>query len=270
MIALSTVRDALEAVAKARNVSASAYLLYPGALMRALEAACRAGARVSLRVESLPYRDAAAARENAAEGQRLRELGAQVTFARGLHAKALVADGVVYLDDRNWAGADDTVLRDDVPADVRVLGDGRMSKSDALAGEAQLLQSAGGDDDVVVESEAFGYDKQIFPALQRLARSGRHVRLLVAARELRRSPPEREAIASLQALGVEVRTCEANEKFALAGKRGWVGSANATYAMRDQHEWGLQTDAPDVVTHLRSAFESRWIVAKPVKSLARG
>jgi hypothetical protein len=270
MIALSTVRDALGAVATARTVSASAYLLYPGALMRALESACHAHARVCVRIESAPYRDAAAARENAAEGKRLRELGAEVTFARGLHAKAIVADGVVYLDDRNWAGADDTVLRDDVAADVRLLGDGTMLKTDALAGEAQLLQSTNGDDDVVIESEAFGYDKQIFPALQQLAREGRHVRLLVAARELHRSPQEGNAIASLQALGVEVRTSEANEKFALAGERAWIGSANATYATPEQHEWGLRTNAPDIVTHLRAAFESRWSVAKPVKKTATG
>ena len=68
------------------------------------------------------------------------------------------------------------------------------------------------------------------------------------------------------ALGVEVRvgnpkSGDLDEKLAVAGDDGWVGSANATYARGAagaQRDWGMATREPVIVDGLRTAFERNW------------
>jgi hypothetical protein len=234
----------------------------------------RRGARVTVAIESAPFRNDAGAKINAAATTRLRRLGADVRLAPNEHLKGAVIDGRAFLDDRNWAvSSADTVVRDDRAADVQAVRDAILGrpgdaspalatrKERALAGERRLLDSALPGEDIVVQTESFGYGKEIYPALARLARAGKHVRLLVAGHDLRQSPRERSAIAHLRRLGVAVRASDNNEKFALCGKRGWIGSANATYARPDQRDWGLRSNAPRIVRHLRRAFEAHWSTA---------
>jgi phosphatidylserine/phosphatidylglycerophosphate/cardiolipin synthase-like enzyme len=276
MLALSSTDALLAAIRGAHTVAFSAYALHPGRVLDALESAARDGVRVSVRVERAPYKDDAGARENGRVLVALRSAGADARATDGLHLKAAVIDSAVFLDDRNWAddGAD-TIVRDDFAGDARVVRDalaGRTDppspffatrKADALAEEARLLYHARAGEDVIVETESFGFGRQIYAALSVIARQGRTVRLLVAARDLHDSPIESKAIADLRRAGVSVRVCDSDEKFALAGdRRAWLGSANATQGVPDQRDWGMRTDNPAIVAHLRAAFESRWTAAE--------
>ena len=282
MIELSSTAQLVRTLASARDVTFSAYVLPRGPVLDALQAACRRGARVTVSIESAPFRNDAGAKINAAAAARLRRLGADVRLTPNEHLKGAVVDGRAFLDDRNWTiSSADTVVCDERPADALAVSNAILGrpgdaspvlatrKDRALAGEQRLLESARSGEDVVVQTESFGYGKEIYPALARLARAGKHVRLLVAGRDLRQSPRERSAIAHLQRLGVDVRASENNEKFALCGKRGWIGSANATYARPDQRDWGLRSDAPQIVRHLRRAFETHWLTARPVSLSSR-
>jgi len=49
------------------------------------------------------------------------------------------------------------------------------------------------------------------------------------------------------------------------GTRAWIGSANSTSAHYngDQIEWGLRTDAPDVLRHYSRRFQTTWNKATP-------
>ncbi len=274
MVSLSSTAQLVRAIGRAHSITFSAYILSPGQVLDALRAAGERGARVVVRLAGATFRDDAGATINSQAAARLRAAGADVKLCDESHLKAAVVDGCAFLDDRNWpiAGAD-TVVRDDRAGDVwmlrkaivgGVVGSSRRLTTDkdaALAQEERLLASARPGEDVIVQTESFGYGKEIYPMLARLARGGRHVRLLVAKRDMRQSQRERSAIARLERLGVEVRTSESNEKFALCGRHGWVGSANATYAYPGERDWGLRTDDPQIVDHLRDAFESRWAKA---------
>lgn len=267
----------------ARSVLLTAYTLRPGRMLDALEAAARRGARVTVRLEGHPYADATGelTATNRAAIKALRRLGADAKLADtnahngpALHMKAAVCDGVAYLDDRNWPGRGDTIVRDDFRADVAAIESAALqrrtertpefwtSKRDALWAERRLLASATNAKRVDVESESFGTGSGAYGALKLLAKAGVACRLIVARRDL--SAKSKRALASLSQAGVAVRVSDSDEKMAIVDRtRAWIGSANATsaYANGDQIDWGLRTDAPDVLRHLNRRFATTWNAA---------
>jgi hypothetical protein len=134
------------------------------------------------------------------------------------------------------------------------------TKRNALAAEAALLATASRADRVLVESESFGAGNPVYSALDALARRGAAPRLLVGARVLARNHRERATLERLQRDGVDVRVCKDSEKFALAGDRAWVGSANASFdgGRDDMTDWGLATANRSVVSAARARLEARW------------
>jgi hypothetical protein len=292
-ITLATTAGFTAALARARTVTLASYTLHPGAVLGALDAAARRGARVNVRLDGDPL-DAAGKlqRDNAAAVAELRAAGADAAESAAggpeLHMKAAVVDGVAWLDDRNWAGvAGEQIVRDDDPADVAAIAAalaGRpasagsnvgTTKQDALGLEAGLIAGAGAAP-LAVETESFG-NGPIYNALLRRAQAHEPTRLLVAGRELAeaRSAVERAHLARLATLGVEVRAGnprhDTNGKLAVTAGAAWTGSANATYA-RDafgaQRDWGvLIRDAP-VVAGLGDTFERDWSLARPIEAAA--
>jgi phosphatidylserine/phosphatidylglycerophosphate/cardiolipin synthase-like enzyme len=284
MIALSSAACAVDAVGHARRILATAYLLPPGAMLRALEAAARRGAQVTVRLEGRPFFDHGALSScNQAAVHALARLGADARLVDRdgggppLHMKAAVCDGVAYLDDRNFTGrGNEIVLRDDSVRDVRAIRTaaadrppiaGRSfwtTKSQALQGEARMLHIARRAQHVDVESESFTCRSSTYAALKRLAQQGVHCRLIVSKKEL-----DRRTVALLENAGVRVRAADFNEKFALIeGRRAWVGSANATspFYDPDQIDWGARTSSRALVRALHARFRAQWEAAKPVEN----
>ncbi|HTU82752.1 MAG TPA: hypothetical protein VMF61_11520 [Candidatus Acidoferrales bacterium] len=261
MVRLSSTRDAIAAVGGARDVQACAYTMRDGPMLRALEDAARRGAHVVVRLDGAdrPAEDGIA-RNNRGIVRRLRAAGADAALRRGTHAKSIVADGAAYFDGRNW-GEGDFVLRDDGACGVA------GTKRDALALEAALLGRASAADGVLVESESFGTGNPVYGALHALARAGASPRLMVSERDLRHNARERAILERLQHDGARVRVCPDSEKFAVAGSRAWIGSANASFALRDAGDltdWGLTTGDAAVVAAARDRVERRWTAAKPL------
>ena len=85
------------------------------------------------------------------------------------------------------------------------------------------------------------------------------------SREVASNARERKALERLAGDGVAVCLCRDSEKFALAGRRAWIGSANASpdFGTPDMLDWGVCTDDPTVVAAARAAVEARWNAAKP-------
>jgi hypothetical protein len=291
MVQLSSAREVQAALSAAERVDVLAYTLRRGPVLHGLEAAARRGAHVRVRLEGVPYGDSSGsfARENRRIVDELTRAGIDAQLARvgpraadeaPVHAKAIVADDRLFLDDRNW-GDNDFVVCDRDPAAARAVldamdGDAHaggcpsfaIEKRDALAREADLLQSAKPGDRVIVESESFGYDNPVYAALDALGKSGASPRLLVSSREAASNSRERKALERLVRDGVAVRLCRDSEKFALAGERAWLGSANASpaFGTPDMIDWGLCTDDPATVAAARAAVEARWNSAKPLKT----
>ncbi len=260
----------MAALEGSRDVSLVAYMLPKGQVLDALCRAAHAGAHVRVRLEGDIYKDDGGVDAvNRAAVAALRAGGADASIVHPddaskdamVHAKAAVVDGALFLDDRNWPDdGEDTIVRADSVRDGSIA----WTKRESLASEAKLLEAGQRGDDAMVESESFGASNRVFDTLDRLARDGAHVRLLVCARDLQENVRERKALEKLLADGVAVRTTRDAEKFAvLNGARAWIGSANATaaFAEPDQSDWGARTDAPDIVSHLRSAFDARWAAA---------
>ena len=269
----------------ARDVLLTAYTLRPGVVLDSLENAARRGDRVTVRLEGNPYADSSGdlSAQNRRVVRELRRLGADAklvdTNARNgpeLHMKAAICDGVAYLDDRNWPDGGDTIVRDDFRADVSAVRtaalSGRASRSaefstskrDALWSERRLLDSARKAQRVDVESESFGAGSGVYGALKRLAQSGVPCRLIVSRRDLH--PQSKRALCALAQAGVGVRVSDSDEKMAIVGgARAWIGSANATssFPNGNEIEWGLRTDAPDVLRHLARRFSGTWRAALP-------
>ncbi|MEO6835067.1 MAG: hypothetical protein ABI231_04065 [Candidatus Tumulicola sp.] len=288
MVALSSTADVLGALSTAGKIDVLAYTLRRGPVFDGLEAAARRGAHVRVRLEGLPYGDPSGsfARENREIVEALARAGVRAELARTgpggadkapVHAKAIVADARVFLDDRNW-GPEDLVVCDRDPADVAAVRgamDGgvraggspsfALEKRAALAREAELLSSASPDADVVVESESFGSGNPVYGALDALGKSGVNPRLLVSSRDA--NVRERRALARLARDGVRVRITRDTEKFAVVDARAWVGSANASpaFAHPDMIDWGLCTQDPAIVAAARDRAETRWNAAKPFR-----
>jgi len=267
----------------AQSVLLTSYTLRPGPTLDALEDAARRGARVTVRLEGRPYADATGElrAENRLAVKALRRLGADAKLVDtngrngpALHMKAAVCDGVAYLDDRNWPGQGDTIVRDDFRADVAAVESAALqrradrtqefwtSKRDALWAERRLLSGATNAKRVDVESESFGTGSGAYGALKLLAKAGVPCRLIVARRDL--NDKSKRALASLAQAGVAVRVSDSDEKMAIVDRtRAWIGSANATssFANGDQIDWGLRTDKPDVLKHLSRRFDTTWNAA---------
>ncbi len=291
MIALSSTSDVRAAISRARDVDVLAYTLARGPVLGALEAAASRGAHVSVRLEGAPYGDSdgALARHNRRIVEELARFGVDARLGHvhpsgdseaPVHAKALVADGRVFLDDRNWRGRDFVVEDRDADA-VRAIVDaveGKtphgapnaafvLEKRGALAREAELLRAARTGDDVVVESESFGNGNPVYAALDDLGNRGFAPRLLVSAREAT-NEREAKALARLASDGVIVRVTGSTEKFALVDDRAWIGSANASadFGHPDMLDWGLCTGNGDIVSAARERVEARWTAAKRLAS----
>jgi phosphatidylserine/phosphatidylglycerophosphate/cardiolipin synthase-like enzyme len=278
------------ALGTAHDVALTAYTLREGGVRDALAAAARRGATVRVRLERDPLDDAADTlhRANAEAVAVLRAAGADAALTGPgeptLHLKAAVVDGTAWLDDRNWAtSGPERILRDTQADDVAAVrsavagdrgADGHLAttKSGALRLEADVIVQTGAAP-LVVESESFG-SGTVYNALLHRAKAGLPIRLIVAGREVAESVHGREGkrLARLAALGVEVRVGDPqrgdlNEKLAVGGDDGWVGSANATDAYGSfgaQRDWGMATRAPGVVADLRASFERNWRAARPL------
>lgn len=288
MIRLSATSEAAADVLAARCVDVLAYTLRRGPLLGALETAAERGAHVRVRLEGAPFGDTAGAlaKYNRRIAGELARCGADVRLARAtpassgdppVHAKALVADGKLFLDDRNW-GEGDFVVADSDGGAVREVVDaieGRavhdvpsapfaFSKNGALQREATLLREARAGDAAVVESESFGYANPVYAALDEFARRGGAPRLLVSSREARNAR-ERAALTRLARDGVDVRLTTSTEKFAVVGAQAWIGSANASpdFQKPEMIDWGLTTTDAATVAAARARVESRWSTAKP-------
>jgi hypothetical protein len=204
--------------------------------------------------------------------------------------KAVIADGKLFLDDRNWpADGRDTILTTTDPADLAAVRSALESlaspggsvsaggaadagvlatiKGRALDLEVATIAAAATDgvDGVDCESESFGAGR-VSAELLRLAEAGEHVRLLVAARRVCAS--EARTLCDLQAAGVEVRLGQRGEKLAIAGGQAWVGSANATSASPATLDWGYATAEPGIVAPLRARFEEEWSAGRPLDVLS--
>jgi len=284
MVQITSASAMQTAVEHAHSVELAAYLLRPHSpIVAALEGAAQSGAEVHVRVDGNPYRDEGGAivRASAAAARELRAHGvdARVVTDRGVHLKAAVVDGRAFLDDRNWTqsgrdtivacdDADDVALVRDAIETGRIGADGHLAtgKYAALQFEADTIAAAPSGS-VDVASEGFGYSTT-YSALRDRARAGGAVRLIVSENELRSShaTQERDALRRLAGVGVEIRVGSSrsgagNEKLAVAGDRGWVGSANATYG--GDSDWGLRTSDPRLVGALQQRFDDNWRASRP-------
>jgi hypothetical protein len=283
VMTLSSTSNLLRALDGAHDVTLTAYMLPAGRVLDGLMVAAKAGAHVRVRLEGYIYKDnGGIGAVNAAAIAQLRAAGADAQFVHPdkdspdamLHTKAALIDGTLFLDDRNWPDdGGDTIVRDTFPSDAQMVADAvdgkedwptpffAVAKRESLASEARLISAARPGDDVIVESESFGANNRVDKAIDAAAHAGAHVRLLVNARDLQGNASENGALEKLAADGVDVHVCDADEKFAvLNGTRGWLGSTNATVAFNhpDELDWGVRTDAPQIVSHLREVFEKRW------------
>ncbi len=266
-VRISGTDELYAAIGSARSISLASYILHPGRLIEALEAAGDRGAEVSVRLEGDPLDPSgslAAVNLKVAKELRAHHVSAELTQT---HLKAAVIDGEAFLDDRNWAEhGPSTLIADSDPDDVGVVRAGIEGKAasdphlwtrkgDALNAEAQLLQDAGSER-IEVESESFGFGA-VEHALAAKARDENDVRLLVCARDAT-YPRAESALKRLAAAGVHVRVAPFAEKIAVAGPRAWVGSANAGIYPADMVDWGMRTRTPALVDALRARFEDNW------------
>lgn len=280
MIALSTTDGVLAAMQHARAVTLTAYVLRPGRVLRALQDAAYRGARVTVRLEARPYGDTSGEllRENSTAIGALRAAGADAATVDGdgahpLHLKAALIDRALYLDDRNWPddGAD-TIIRDCDPRDLHSVDEAlggnprndaplATQKDAALRREANVIyRAADAGEPVDVQSESFGYGR-VCGALRSAAQAHVPIRLLVAKRDV--NAHTESALKRLIALGVSVRVSKSDEKMALAGDRGWLGSANATMGIENQLDWGLDIFDTSIISSLRERFNATWDQSVP-------
>ena len=254
----------------AREVAFGTYFLGAGKMRDALVAAARRGAAVSVTMQDVPYRDdGSRAASTLASADALRAAGANVTLlprtSAPFHLKAVVCDGVAYLDDRNWSrDGREMVLEDSDPADVALVREalgGRggtnanlaTRKDAALAREVALIDRAR-DVPVTVETETLG-PSALSAALRRHARRGAATTLVIG-RTAADDPRERALLRSLRHDGVTIDRGGVNEKLALAGDTAWIGSANGTAAFpaTPQVDWGMVTQDPALVGAVRTAL----------------
>ena len=261
MLALSSFGAVLAALRTARRVDVAAYTLH-GPVLRAVEEAARRGASVKVELEGHPFNDRAhhLARENRRVASELRRFGADAVLVDGEHAKAIVTDSILDLDDKNWHNGDLVVSEND-PSRAAAIP---AMKHVALEEERRLLDGAQRNDDAIVESESFGCCNAVFAALERLGRAGASPRLLVCDRELQHNGRERALLQRLVSEGVRVRVSTDSEKLAACGDDAWLGSANATVAIPgdEDTDWGVRTGDPAIAGEVRRRLETHWEAAR--------
>ncbi|MFY9739521.1 MAG: phospholipase D-like domain-containing protein [Candidatus Cybelea sp.] len=262
MAELSSTAQVCRALCGAHRIDLQAYTVW-GPILKAVRAAARRGAEVTVALERHPFNSPHLAKENRSVAGQLRAAGATVTLGHPLHAKVLAVDGALFLDDKNWHPGD-LVLKVDDPAEVAKIP---MIKHEALACEGRLIDSATSADRVIVESESFGCCNKVYSELRQAALAGVAPRLLVSARDLSGNTRERQVIESLIRDGVRARICDDSEKLAVAGTAAWLGSANATIAApgSDSTDWGLRTRNAEIVAAVRARLEANWQTAKPFR-----
>jgi len=284
MVTLSSLQRFLGALGTATDIVFDTYILQArGKVFRALEAACRRGAHVVVRVARDPYENPDGSSRNVDAVDALRALGADARVTENTHLKGALLDGVGFVDDCNWKqDGSDTILRDDSPDDIRMIHDaaaGRIDpgtstfatrKDDALAEEKALFASSGSAEDIIVETESISFGSLTWE-LGTLAKEKHcHVRLIVNTYDLAKPGGYREAevLKWLEKSGVAVHLSSATEKFAIVGQAAWIGSANLSIedarlrkahpGMPDTIEWGARTSDRAINEHLRTVFEKRW------------
>jgi hypothetical protein len=262
MLQLSSFFDVLTAVERGRDISVRAYTL-GGRLMGAIESAARSGAHVAVTLEVAPSASdpAQLRRHNALAAAKLRACGADVSLEHGVHTKTVTVDGTVFLDGSNWRPGD-VILRGAAGDAAHVAS----LKSTALENESAMLERARCNENTgaIVQTETFDRYNVVAKALRKMAERGLSPRLLVDARALRHNVGESASLAKIAAEGVDVRICDDTEKFAVAGNRAWLGSANASaaYPGHDMTDWGVVTDDPAIVAAVRDRVEARWSSAR--------
>jgi len=274
------------ALAAAHEIALGSFELGPKQpIVHELEAATDRGAAVTVTLASSAFWLSEAARGSIVAGNQavandLRARGADVRFAgpnEMFHIKAAVVDGVVYLDDRNWAAAGpQTMLRIDnagateavrralreAPPDGLGPPDLALTKSAALSLEAAVLARPE-TREVDVETETFTAGP-IAEALMASARAGLPTRLLVANdRQEISGEHESAALVAARAAGVEIRTVGVSEKLAIAGDVAWTGSANASWSDEHSIDWGFVARERPLVDELAAAFATNWRASKP-------
>lgn len=284
-VALTSRAAFLAALDRASTVALGTYSLRAdGKVARALERAAERGAKVSVALEGLPYgpgRSSELARANGRAAAELELHGVRVRLAGAgderLHLKAAVVDGAAFLDDRNWPdGGNDTIVAVTGGAEVAAIAAalaGRPATSGSLAtekGRALQLEAEaierGRGDRVDIETESFG-GCSVSKALRARAAAGAQTRLIVSADAYARGTSrERAELARLATEGVEIRLGHADQKLCVAGDRGWVGSANASYSPAPMLDWGFETGEPDVLAGLAAAFARDWTAARPLRT----
>ena len=207
MVRLSSTAELVQALSTAHDVTVLSYTLRPGPRARSpgVGRAPRRARTSPPRRSAVQRRARARSRDRTGASSRSSRAAAPTRAwptwipppaRQPVHAKALVADGRLFLDNRNF-GSGDFILKDDRQADVASVLDAfagnahddphaafAIEKGDALEREADLLRTARAGADVIVESETFGYGA-VYSALDALGKAGAAPRLLVSNREAR-------------------------------------------------------------------------------------
>ena len=248
-------------IAGARVVTLSAYALSENSrVVEDLLAAARRGAKVSVALSGSAM--AYALKESAGTAARLRSGGVRVhVLAQALHMKAAVIDGErVYVSDRNWSSRGPALILG-LPAKYRLIVEraiegraGRLGtfttvKAQSLVTEGEVFLAGA---PLVVQTESFNANASQVGILERYARAGAHVELIVARTEYERSPRERAQLTRLAQEGVRVDVSSADEKIAVGPSWAWCGSTNLSTGVDDQIDWGFATRDPNLVAALRA------------------
>lgn len=275
----------LAAVRKAHDITVSSYFLRQGPLQDALLRAARRHASVHVRLDGTPFGGSAS---NLPDSRRavdaLRALHADAQFVHlpktdgpALHMKAVVCDGVAFLDDRNWTAGRDTILRDDTAGHVKAIeaaalrqraatvGALSLSKAGALAAEARMLRATARHGEVDVETETLGKSR-VSHALRDLLSQHVRCRVLVSAQAFSKSETTQKAAKSLARAGADVRIVRSTEKFAVTPAHAWIGSANASapFPHPDDIEWSLTSRDERIVRAMHRRFDAGWRDSKPI------
>ena len=225
-----------------------------------LLAAAQRGASVSVALTGTGM--AYALKENEATAARLRAGGVRVhMLPRAMHMKAVVVDGQrVYVSDRNWTARGAALILA-LPSSYRLtveraiegqagrLGTFTTSKGQSLATEGEVFAAGA---PLVVETESFNAQAPQVAVLERFARAGAHIELIVARTEYNASARERAQLAALAREGVRVQVSSANEKIAVGPTWAFCGSTNLSTGVEDQIDWGFATRDPGLVAALRA------------------
>jgi len=273
-IQIITMEDVVDAISRAKTVTATAFTLSRRSdFAHALEADHARGAAVTVELDSDAF--GGARRSNEITAAAFRAEGIGIIYSQGpLHAKVAMIDHQLVMSDRNWDNDGGFIILDRSKDDRNVIAAllrGHPSsnshfwtvKGDALVAESHVIGNDRGAS-VDFESESFGGNNVVYDALMARARGGAHVRVIVAAQEYDSTPSEREAILELKTAGVAVRIGSTNEKLGLTGSTSFFSSANATAGLPDQIDWGMTTTDRGLMSQLSARYQRNWDQASPV------